>query len=55
MATLSSILAERIPWTEEPGRLLSTGHKESAAYTNGITLSVGVHLGKYWLTSKSGP
>ena len=25
MATLSSILAWRIPWTEEPGRLLSVG------------------------------
>ena len=28
MATHSSILAWRIPWTEEPGRLQSTGHKE---------------------------
>ena len=25
MATHSSILAERIPWTEEPGRLQSMG------------------------------
>ena len=25
MATLSSLLAWRIPWTEEPGRLQSTG------------------------------
>ena len=25
IATLSSILAWRIPWTEEPGRLLSKG------------------------------
>ena len=29
MATHSSSLAWRIPWTEEPGRLQSTGHKES--------------------------
>ena len=29
MATHSSILAWRIPWTEEPGGLLSMGHKES--------------------------
>ena len=29
MATHSSILAWRIPWTEEPGRLQSKGHKES--------------------------
>ena len=27
MATNSSILAWRIPWTEEPGRLQSTGSK----------------------------
>ena len=29
MATHSSILAWRIPWTEEPGRLQSIGGKES--------------------------
>ena len=29
MATHSSVLAWRIPWTEEPGRLQSTGLKES--------------------------
>ena len=29
MATHSSILAWRIPWTEEPGGLQSTGLKES--------------------------
>ena len=29
VATHSSILIWRIPWTEEPGRLQSTGHKES--------------------------
>ena len=28
MATNSSILAWRIPWTEEPGRLQSKGCKE---------------------------
>ena len=28
MATHSSTLAWRIPWTEEPGRLQSTGSKE---------------------------
>ena len=27
-ATYSSILAWRIPWIEEPGRLQSIGHKE---------------------------
>ena len=29
MATHSSILAQRIPWTEEPGTLQSTGSQES--------------------------
>ena len=28
MATHSSILAQRIPWTEEPGGLQSMGYKE---------------------------
>ena len=28
MATHSSILAWKIPWTEEPGRLHSMGYKE---------------------------
>ena len=28
MVTHSGILAWRIPWTEEPGRLQSMGHKE---------------------------
>ena len=45
MATHSSILAWEIPWTEEPGRVQSTGagyspwgHKESDT-TKGLTLS----------------
>ena len=29
MATHSSILAWKIPWTEEPGGIESMGHKES--------------------------
>ena len=29
MATHSSVLAWRIPWTEQPGGLQSMGHKES--------------------------
>ena len=28
MTTHSAVLAWRIPWTEEPGRLQSWGHKE---------------------------
>ena len=39
MTTLFSILAWRIPWTEEPGGLQSTGHKESDT-TERVTLSV---------------
>ena len=35
MATDSSILAWRLPWTEEPDRLQSIGHKES--YTTKAT------------------
>ena len=30
MATHSSLLAWRSPWTEEPGQLQSVGHRESA-------------------------
>ena len=38
MATYCSILAWRIPWIGEPGRLQSQGHKESDAteHTQGI-------------------
>ena len=39
MTTHFSILAWRIPWTEEPGGLQSTGHKESDT-TERLTLSV---------------
>ena len=39
MTTHFSILAWRIPWTEEPGGLQSTGHKESDT-TERVTLSV---------------
>ena len=34
MATHSSILAWRIPWTEEPGRLQSMGLQESTQLSN---------------------
>ena len=33
MATHSSVLAWEIPWTEEPGRLQSTGSQESLDMT----------------------
>ena len=38
MATHSSILVWRIPWTEEPAGLQSMGHKESDT-TERLTLS----------------
>ena len=41
MATHSSILACRIPWTEEPGGL--GGHKESDM-TERLTLSLYTHV-----------
>ena len=58
MATHSSILAWRIPRTEEPGGLQSIGHKESDteqlhkntregcySFLRGIFLSPGLNLG----------
>ena len=39
MATHSSILTWRIPWTEEPGELQSMGRKGSDV-TEGLTLSL---------------
>ena len=42
MATHSSILAWRIPWTEEPGGLQSTGFQESDT-TERLSLSYGIH------------
>ena len=39
IATHSSIIAWRIPWTEEPGRLQSMGSQESAV-TEQLTLSL---------------
>ena len=38
MATHSSILAWRVPWTEEPGGLQSTGSQRGGH--NGVTSSV---------------
>ena len=41
MAIHSSILAWKIPWTEETGRLQSTGHKESDT-TEQISMDLGL-------------
>ena len=40
MATHSSILAWRIPWTEELGGLQSTGRKESDTTSLSLSLSL---------------
>ena len=49
MATHSSILARRIPWTEEPGGLQSTGlqrvgHDRATEYIMSVTLLVHKRL-----------
>ena len=50
IATYSSILAWRIPWTEEPGKLHSPqGHKESdmteqLTHTTAIWTGVKIHM-----------
>ena len=41
MATHSSILAWKIPWTEETGRLWSIGHKESDT-TEQLSMQTGL-------------
>ena len=47
MATHSSILARKIAWTEEPGRMQSTGLQESDAtgVTERCTGSLWLHVG----------
>ena len=40
MATHSSILAWRIPWTEEPGRLQSTGVAKSRTRLSDLTFTL---------------
>ena len=40
MATQSSILAWRIPWTEEPGRLHSSWGRKKSDMTEQLTLSL---------------
>ena len=40
MATRSSILAWRIPWTEEPGGLQSMGSKRPFTLSNKVGMSI---------------
>ena len=46
MATHSSILAWRIPWTEEPGRLQSVVGRKDSDKTEGSVLCFQVMLGR---------
>ena len=43
MTTHSSVLAWNIPWTEEPGRLQSTGSQESDR-TERLTRNIVIHV-----------
>ena len=47
IATHSSILAWRIPWTEKPDKLQSMGRKESNM-TKQLSLSLSWNLGGYY-------
>ena len=55
MATHSSILAWRIPWTEEPGKLQSMGSQEldMAEQLSTTTCSVSIALGAFMFKSLS--
>ena len=44
MATHSSILAWRIPWTEEPGGLQRIRHNYACTYTHTHTTSIFMEL-----------
>ena len=54
MATHSSILAWRIPWTEEPGRLqsmgsLRVGHDWATKRSTSVYIHIYVHINTYML------
>ena len=55
MATHFSILAWRIPWTEEPGRLQSTGLQELDATEQLSTHTKGGAEGKGRVWVSAGP
>ena len=48
MATYSSTLAWRIPWTEEPGGLQSTGSQSDTTEQLTLSLSYIVLLNNHW-------
>ena len=43
MATRSGLLPWKIPWTEEPGRLQSTGAAESQTWLRDFTFFLSIH------------
>ena len=47
MVTHSSILAQKIPWTEEPGGIQSTGSQKSQTQLSNYT---STQLRVYWLS-----
>ena len=51
MATHSSLLAWRIPWTEEPGRLWFTGWQR---VRHDKQVSMHIHLGECFFKVKAG-
>ena len=51
MATHSSILACRIPWTEEPGRLQSMGSQRVGHYLSDF--QVTLNLGRWYVGKES--
>ena len=50
MATHSSTLAWKIPWTEEPGRLQGRG-SQRVGHDGATSLSLWVHMLPWWLRS----
>ena len=57
MATHSSILARKIPWTEEPGKLQSTGSERSPGGGNDNLLTYScqknpMDRGAWWATAQ---
>ena len=48
MAPHSSILAWRIPWTEKPGRLQSTGSHRAAIAVSAAFSHVSIYSSKLW-------
>ena len=55
MATHSSTLAWRIPWTEEPGRLQSMGVEKSQTRLSDLTFTFTKYTSLFGFTLGMGP